>query len=102
MSVASGPFRALYDQLLAGQITRRTFLERATALGVGASVAMYAASAAAQSTPAASPAASGGAGMASGTPRPTAGTENQERGAGGELKLIQWQAPTQLSPHVAA
>ncbi|HVL22975.1 MAG TPA: peptide ABC transporter substrate-binding protein, partial [Thermomicrobiales bacterium] len=98
MSSAPGPFRALRDQLTSGQISRRTFIERATALGVGASVAMYAASAVAQSTPAASPAASGGAGMASDTPRPTNGTENQERASGGELKLIQWQAPSQMSP----
>jgi peptide/nickel transport system substrate-binding protein len=108
MSSASGPFRTLYDQLVTGQISRRTFLQRATAAGISASVAMYVASVAAtaQSTPAASPsaspAASGGAGMASGTPRPTTGTESQERGSGGELKLIQWQAPSQLSPHVAA
>lgn len=102
MSSASGPFRHLHQQLTSGQISRRTFLERATALGVGASVAMYAASTAAQSTPAASPAASGGAGMTSGTPRPITGTENQERGSGGELKLIQWQAPSQMSPHQAS
>ena len=97
MSSPSRPFRALYDQLLTGQISRRAFLHRATALGMGASAAMYVASVAAQSTPAAS----GGAGMASGTPRPANGTENQERGSGGELKLIQWQAPSQMSPHQA-
>src|SRR5690606_17993284 len=33
--------------------------------------------------------------------RPAHGAENQERGAGGELNIIQWQAPTLLSPHVA-
>src|SRR5699024_9842950 len=33
--------------------------------------------------------------------RPDFGTENQERGAGPELDIIQWQAPTQLSPHVS-
>ena len=33
--------------------------------------------------------------------RPTGGTENQQRGAGGELKLIQWQAVSTLSPHNA-
>src|SRR5699024_5319808 len=31
--------------------------------------------------------------------RPDAGTEGQERGGGGELRIIQWQAPTSLSPH---
>jgi peptide/nickel transport system substrate-binding protein len=32
---------------------------------------------------------------------PASGTENQERGAGGELKIIQWQAPSQLNGMVA-
>ncbi|HEV2067970.1 MAG TPA: peptide ABC transporter substrate-binding protein, partial [Thermomicrobiales bacterium] len=29
--------------------------------------------------------------------RPTAGTESQQRGAGGDLRIIQWQAPSHLS-----
>ncbi|MFL5533259.1 MAG: ABC transporter substrate-binding protein, partial [Gemmatimonadales bacterium] len=32
---------------------------------------------------------------------PSAGTEDQTRGAGGELKLLQWQAPTTLNMHLA-
>ena len=32
---------------------------------------------------------------------PDAGTEGQERGAGGELKIIQWQAPSQMNGVVA-
>src|SRR5699024_2954365 len=32
--------------------------------------------------------------------RPDQGTEGQERGGGGVLNLMQWQAPTSLSPHV--
>jgi peptide/nickel transport system substrate-binding protein len=99
----SGQFRDLYTQLTAGEISRRAFIERASAIGIGAGVAMYAASVAAQ-TPDASPdapAAAGGAGMTSGTPRPMEGTENQERGAGGELKIIQWQAPSHLGAHQA-
>ncbi len=32
---------------------------------------------------------------------PTSGTEGQTRGAGGELKLLQWQAPTTLNMHLA-
>src|SRR5699024_11236298 len=32
--------------------------------------------------------------------RPEHGTEGQERGGGGQLNLMQWQAPTSLSPHV--
>jgi len=100
-SHSSGPFHKLFTQLNAGEISRRTFIERATALGIGGGVAMYAASVAAQ-TPAASPDASssgGGAGMASGTPRPTEGTEGQERASGGELKIIQWQAPSSMLAH---
>ena len=33
--------------------------------------------------------------------RPEAGLEGKTRGEGGELRLIQWQAPTQLIPHVS-
>src|SRR5699024_6176338 len=33
--------------------------------------------------------------------RPDAGTENQERGEGGDLNIIQWQASTMMSPHTA-
>lgn len=29
-------------------------------------------------------------------------TENQTRGEGGEVKLIQWQAPTLMSPHISS
>ncbi len=31
--------------------------------------------------------------------RPAAGTEPQTRGEGGELRIIQWQASSHLSPH---
>jgi peptide/nickel transport system substrate-binding protein len=101
----TGLLRALTDDLRAGRISRRDFIERATSLGVGAGMALTIASVTAQ-TPEASPAGSptqgsGGAGMASDTPRPEEGTDGQERGSGGELKIIQWQAPTQMSPHQA-
>lgn len=49
----------------------------------------------ADGTPAASP--------ESGAPgRSAENTENQTRGEGGELRLIQWQAPTLMSPHVSS
>ncbi|HWV23774.1 MAG TPA: peptide ABC transporter substrate-binding protein [Thermomicrobiales bacterium] len=96
---ASGLLHDLFTRLTAGEISRRAFIERATALGLGAGVAMYAASVAAQ-TPDATQA-TGGAGMASGVARPEFGTENQERGEGGELKIIQWQAPSTLLAHTA-
>jgi len=92
----TGPVRTLYDAYKAGHISRRSFVQRASALGIGVSVvSMLANSAhafAQDATPDASPAAATGA-------RPDAGTEGQERGAGGELRIIQWQAPTSLSPH---
>ncbi|HEV2072715.1 MAG TPA: ABC transporter substrate-binding protein, partial [Thermomicrobiales bacterium] len=92
---ASGPLRALYEGLKAGNIDRRTFVHRASLLGISAASAVFLANTAGVAAQDASPAATAAA------ERPAAGTENQERGAGGELKLIQWQAPTLLSPHVA-
>ncbi len=92
-----GPFSSLFSGLKSGELNRREFIERATALGMGLGVAMYCAEAvAAQSaSPAASPAAAG-VGVI-----PSPGTENQERGAGGELRILQWQAPSQLNGVVA-
>lgn len=91
----TGPFRHLVDAFRAGKIDRRSFAQRSAALGVAAPmIAMITHGAGAQdATPAGeeSPDSS----------RSTVGTENQTRGEGGELKLIQWQAPTQLSPHVS-
>jgi peptide/nickel transport system substrate-binding protein len=43
-------------------------------------------------TPSASPVASLGS-------RPAVGTESQQRGAGGELRLLVWQAPSVAAPH---
>src|SRR5699024_5226859 len=76
----------------AGDISRRAFVQRATALGLGASVVTFLANSAGVAAQDATPTASTGK-------RPDAGTEGQERGAGGELRIIQWQAPTSLSPH---
>ncbi|MGB3305434.1 MAG: peptide ABC transporter substrate-binding protein [Thermomicrobiales bacterium] len=106
----NGPFAQLCDSLKSGAIDRRQFIERATALGVGAGVAVFCANASVlassggrngmaiyagqDGTPAASPVA--GAGKA-----PDAGTEGQTRGAGGELKMLQWQAITMLDAHRA-
>lgn len=84
------PFRHLFGQLKSGALSRRAFIERATALGMGAGVAMYCANAVTAQTP--SPQASPGAGTI-----PDGGTDGQERGAGGELKILQWQAPSQLN-----
>lgn len=99
MSEQQRPFWTIYEELKAGRISRRDFIQKATVLGVGLPVTLFVLNAvnvrgvAAQ---AATPAA--GAGGAS---APAAGTEGQTRGAGGELKLLQWQAPTVLSTHRA-
>lgn len=97
----------MYDALQSGAIDRRQFIARTTALGVGASMAMYLANGAAQ-TPAASPAASpagdapkGGGGLESAIPRAEAPAD-QVRGSGGELKILQWQAPSHLLAHQAS
>lgn len=96
---AQSDLRTLYDALKAGRLSRRAFLERTAALGVAAPVSLFllqaAGSAAQEATPAATPGAAAGAG-------PAVGTDGQERGAGGELKLIQWQAPSTLSLHTSA
>lgn len=89
--------RTVFDRFSRGEISRRAFVRQASALGLGAASISFLAERAvsAQSTPEATPAESGTA------VRPEIGTEGQERGAGGELRMIQWQAPTQLSPHVS-
>jgi peptide/nickel transport system substrate-binding protein len=84
-----------YQDLQAGRISRRGFLQRAAALGVATPVALGLLRlrdvAAQEATPAS------GAPLAA----PAVGTEGQTRGAGGELKLIQWQAPTTLNMQLA-
>jgi peptide/nickel transport system substrate-binding protein len=69
----------------------------ATALGMSVGVARFCADAVAQeATPGSSPVAA--------IPtyeRPTAGTESQTRGEGGELRILQWQAPSGLNPQSA-
>ncbi len=95
----SGPVRRLYDDLRAGRVDRRTFVQRATALGVGVSVAGLMARHGAAQDASSSPATDDL--FVSNGQRAGVGTENQERGAGGDLRIIQWQAPTLLSPHVS-
>ena len=88
----TGPLATLQRQLRSGVITRRHFLEASAALGLSVAAASNLAGVA--SAQEASPAASSGASLA-----PSSGTEGQERGGGGELRLLQWQAPSQMSPH---
>jgi peptide/nickel transport system substrate-binding protein len=88
----------LVDRLQRGDLSRRHFMQAATALGVGtATASLLATGAMAQeASPAASPAAEVIAASI-----PAEGTEGQERGAGGELRIIQSQAPTVLAAHSA-
>ncbi len=94
----SGPYAALFAALKSADISRRDFIQRATGLGMGLGVAMYTANAVAaqDASPEASPA--GGEAVAE---IPSFNTESQERGAGGELRILQWQAPSQLNGMVA-
>ncbi|MCC6944294.1 MAG: peptide ABC transporter substrate-binding protein [Thermomicrobiales bacterium] len=90
--VPKGPFWGVYQQLKAGEITRREFIARATALGVGLPVTLFVLntvkldSAAAQDEPSTSI-------------RPEIGTESQTRGEGGELRILQHQAPSIAFAH---
>ncbi len=87
--------QSVFQAFSRGDISRRQFVQQASALGLGVAAISFLAERAEahQATPEATPAVA--------PERPSTGTENQERGAGGELRIIQWQAPTQLSPHVS-
>src|SRR5215216_1397956 len=84
-----------YQDLHAGRISRRSFLQRAAALGVATPIVLSVL----RLTDVAAQEATPGAGAMDAPP--SAGTEDQTRGAGGELKLLQWQAPTTLNMHLA-
>ena len=86
----------LVAQLTAGQISRRDFVTRGVALGVGASMLGFfirnaqTVGAAPHPQDAAAPA------------PPVTGLEGKTRGQDGELKILMWQAPTHMSPQVAS
>jgi hypothetical protein len=102
-----GKLATLFEQLKQGEIDRRGFLKGASALGVAGGVSLFLANAAAaepsrngfafyamqDATPEATPVAAGGI--------PDVGMEGKTRGQDGELKLLQWQAPTHLMAHRA-
>ncbi|HYJ12301.1 MAG TPA: peptide ABC transporter substrate-binding protein [Thermomicrobiales bacterium] len=107
----TGPLASLYQDLKDGTISRRDFMNRAAATGIGMGAALFLANGAAvavaggskngyavypgqDGTPAASP--TPGVGAA-----PAIGTESQTRGEGGELSIIQWQAATMANAHVS-
>ncbi len=91
-----------FEDLKAGRMSRRDFMEKAAALGVGLPVTLFVLQSLDMKGASAAPGSRGagyrGAAQAAAA-RPTAGTESQTRGSGGELKLLQWQAVTHLSPH---
>jgi len=88
-----GPFWSTYQDLKSGRITRREFIARATALGVGLPITLFVLNSmkiegvAAQDT------------NTDASTRPAVGTEGQTRGAGGELKILQWQAASIAFSH---
>jgi len=92
MAHQSGPFAALYEDLKAGRISRRDFLHRSLGLGVAAPVALFVLNNSPALAQDATPAASGA---------PSSGTEGQTRGAGGQLKILQWQGVTHFGLHTA-
>ncbi|MFN8677364.1 MAG: peptide ABC transporter substrate-binding protein [Thermomicrobiales bacterium] len=96
----TGRFAALHRALQAGEMSRREFTLRALALGVAMPVISFVLRAEqVKAMPGRhigwSIAAQGVAGA------PDTGMDGRTRGEGGELKLIQWQAPSMLSPHVS-
>src|SRR5829696_8513139 len=95
-----GPLATLHTELRSGKITRREFTLRALALGVGMPIISFVLRA---ETASALPSRHVGWGVAAqeATGRPAEGMDGLTRGEGGELKIIQWQAPSMLSPHVS-
>ena len=102
---SQGPLAALHKELRGGKITRREFTLRALALGVGMPIISFILRAETASATSASSTVGRHIGWgvaAQGTAGPPAeGMDGRTRGEGGELKLIQWQAPSMLSPHVS-
>lgn len=92
----------LLSSYRAGHISRRSFIAGATAAGLSLGAATFLANGgnpAGAQTPSASPVESPLGGEAE---RPTVGTEGLERGSQGELRILWWQAPTVLNPHLGA
>src|SRR5215210_38369 len=90
-----GPLAALHKELRTGKITRREFTLRALALGVGMPIISFILRA---ETASALPGRHIGWGIAAQAAAgpPDEGMDGHTRGEGGELKLIQWQAPSLL------
>ncbi|MGH2558285.1 MAG: peptide ABC transporter substrate-binding protein, partial [Thermomicrobiales bacterium] len=86
-----GPLWAAYEELKAGRLSRRQFIQWATALGVGLPVTAFILNAVQVE---------GAVAQETAATRPLA-PDGLQRGGGGEVKLLQWQAATHMSPHTA-
>ncbi len=90
-----GRLHQIYLDLQAGRISRRSFIQQAAAAGAASPLIL---SILQQSSVSAQDATKDSISPAV---APSSGTEGQTRGAGGALKLLQWQAPTTLNMHLA-
>lgn len=91
----------LFAEIRSGRLSRRDVLRRGTALGLSAPViaALLAACGGGSAGETPAPPTDGGAAQ---TPSGSPGTaQTGQRGQGGTLKLLWWQAPTILNPHLA-
>ena len=95
-----GPLATLHQALRAGTLTRREFTLRALALGVGMPIISFILRAETASATVGRHIGWGVAAQGAAGP-PAEGMDGRTRGEGGELRLIQWQAPSMLSPHVS-
>lgn len=98
MSTMSSPGKTLVTQLRNGEISRRKFARAAAALGMApALITAITSRVVAQD---ATPEDMEDVFATDGRPFDD-GTENQTRGEGGEVRIIQYQAASILSPHVS-
>jgi peptide/nickel transport system substrate-binding protein len=99
--MGDGKLAKLYAAMRAGEITRRDFMERAIALGVAVPVLTFIINSLDMKGASAAPASRGG-GVAArqqmATSKPLA-PDGLTRGAGGEIRMLQWQAVTTMSLH---
>ncbi len=96
-----GKLAQLYGLLKTGQLSRREFMERALALGVALPVLTFVVNSLDMKGASAAPGSIGKSASSrfqDASTRPMAPAD-QVRGAGGELKMLQWQAVTTLSLH---
>lgn len=90
MSQSENPLLFAFRELQRGRITRREFMARAVAFGASLPLIQIALN---------SLEATGVIAQDATSERPGFDTKGQTRGAGGELKLLQWTGPTALNSH---